>query len=591
MSIEPEPKNIVSPTSVNGITTQRSIDPLSLIHKTGLKPALLKPGMILPLQRVVVFQGNPTDIIVTTQGIIGKDAPSQTIEPDPDNLLDAEDPTRALYWNDIRALEQKRGAALLTPDQEHALAVRKDEQAIQEMIEANLRLVVSKAVKIYGIIPNKSTTTLNDLIQAGNIGLIRAVDGFNPDKGFRFSTYATWWIFREMLAEMADNERTIRIPREKLQAIAKAQRITNGQQPSDGETEKLLIEAGYSPAQATNIIGTLNFPTFQRTESLNQPIRYGEEDACVGDFVVDDTVDVEKSAANKVDCGLLLDELKRKLSPREFEVIVRRFGLGEGDPFVQDFWESGIYEPLSVQPQAYTTRNLGELTREDIGQAMGISRERVRQIEAEALEKITKDPKLMALLSSGIPIRTPLPQAEAALGAFENSHHFAEVDKFGVSLSLAKKLISLGAKTPAIWESLAFETRIVLETLFDESLNFQEAEDVLKTLSDDFFTTEKDIIQQIASGLTYLWNLLRGKETYFGTERSKATLRRLEIIRSTLQANPKVRNKEISEELKANGLPTDGITISSFTEDLKKFSLVTNPEALPCKGQIVFNPA
>lgn len=579
MSIEPEPQNIVFPTSVNGVAKQRGIDPLSLIHKTGLaKPALLKPDIIFSSQNAV-SQGNPTDIFETT------------FMPNPDSLLDAADPTRALYWRDINTLEQKRGAVLLTPDQEHTLAVRKDEKATQEMVEANLRLVVSKAIKIYDIIPNKSTTTLNDLIQAGNIGLIRAVNGFNPDKGFRFSTYATWWIFREMLAEMADNERTIRIPRERLQAIAKAQRITNGQQSSDDETEKLLIEAGYSPAQATSIIGTLNSPTFSGVKSLNNPIKDGEEDAYVGDFVADNTIDVEESAANKVDCGLLLDELKRKLSPREFEVIVRRFGLGEGDPFAQDFWKSGIYEPLSVQPQAYTIRNLGELTREDIGQAMGISRERVRQLEAEALKKITEDPNLMALLSSGIPIRTPIPQAEAALGAFENSPHFAEVDKFGVSLSLARRLISLGTKTPAIWESLAFETRIVLETLFDESLNFQETEDVLKTLSDDFFTTEKDIIQQIASGLTNLWNLLRGKETYFGTERSKATLRRLEIIRSTLQTNPGVTNKEISGKLIRNGLQTDNITLSTFVGDLKKFGLETNPEALPFEGQIVFNPA
>lgn len=577
MTREPEPKNIVSP--------QRGIDPLSLVNKSRLaKPTLVE-----------ALQNNSTDIAVATQGITGEDTPSQTIyEPDPDSLMRAEDRLRALYWHDINTLEQRRGAVLLTPEQEFALAARVetgDRQAFQEMVEANLRLVVSEANRIAGIIPyDDNNTTLHELIQAGNIGLIRAVNGFDPHKGFGLSTYATWWIFREMLAEMAQNGRAIRIPRERLQSIAKARRIINGQS-SDGETEELLIKAGYPPDKASSITETLRSPTSQRIKSLDQPMRDDEEDACVGDFVADDTVDVEESAINNVDGELLHAMLKKRLTPREFEVIARRFGLGTGDPFEQDFWESGMYEPLSAQPQASTTRNLGALTREDIGLAMDISRERARQLEAEALKKITNDPELIALLSSGISIRTPILKIEAALSAFENSPHFAEVDKFGVSLSLARRLISTGQTNTTIWESLSFQTRVVLETLFDESLNSQEAGDVLKTLTNDLFTTEQNIIQQIALGLTNLWNLLRGKETYFGTEKSKATLKKLEIIRSTLQANPGVTNKTISNELIRNGLQTDGITLSTFVEDLKKLGLITNLEALPREGQIVFNPA
>lgn len=259
-----------------------------------------------------------------------------------------DDPVR-MYLKEIGQVE------LLTADEEKDLGARMeagDWEAKQHLTEANLRLVVSIAKRYTG-----RGMHFLDLIQEGNLGLIKAVDKFDYKKGFKFSTYATWWIRQAITRAIADQARTIRIPVHMIETINKLVRIQRqlvqelGREP---EVDELAAEMELTPEKIREIMKISQSPV-----SLEKPIGE-EEDSQLGDFIPDeDAPSPDEQAANTLLKEELLNVLS-ELSPREEEVLKLRFGLKDG-----------------------RTRTL-----EEVGKVFDVTRERIRQIEAKALRKI-----------------------------------------------------------------------------------------------------------------------------------------------------------------------------------------------------------
>ena len=264
------------------------------------------------------------------------------------DTISTEDPVR-LYLKEIGKVP------LLTAEEEVDLAKRMgegDEEAKHKLTEANLRLVVSIAKRYVG-----RGMLFLDLIQEGNLGLIKAVEKFDYTKGFKFSTYATWWIRQAITRAIADQARTIRIPVHMVETINKLMRVQRqllqelGREPTE---EEIAEEMGLTVERVREILKIAQEPV-----SLETPIGE-EEDSHLGDFIQDENVPVPAEAAARMLLKEQLDEVLDTLTEREQKVLRLRFGMNDG-----------------------RARTL-----EEVGKEFDVTRERIRQIEAKALRKL-----------------------------------------------------------------------------------------------------------------------------------------------------------------------------------------------------------
>ncbi len=297
-------------------------------------------GVLPPIDDLTDIEELADIAEVTEEEITDTDALADTLATD--------DPVR-MYLKEIGKVP------LLTPEEEIDLAVKMangDEDARHRMTEANLRLVVSIAKRYVG-----RGMLFLDLIQEGNLGLIKAVEKFDYTKGYKFSTYATWWIRQAITRAIADQARTIRIPVHMVETINKTIRVSR----------QLLQELGHDPS-AEEIAAEMDMPVekvrdilkiAQEPVSLETPIGE-EEDSHLGDFIPDEDASEPSEAASFSLLREQLEEVLDTLAPREKKVLELRFGIVDG-----------------------RTRTL-----EEVGKEFNVTRERIRQIEAKALRKL-----------------------------------------------------------------------------------------------------------------------------------------------------------------------------------------------------------
>ncbi len=313
---------------------------IEVIQTGEVEPEFTKDGKLLEPEALLI---EPTDDDLEEE--------EENIDLDAINLLDGvgtEDPVR-MYLKEIGTVP------LLSAEEELRLAKKQsegDQHAKDRLIEANLRLVVSIAKRYTG-----RGMSFLDLVQEGNLGLIKGVEKFNYDKGFKLSTYATWWIRQSVTRALADQARTIRVPVHMVETINRMSKMQR----------KLTLELGYEPS-ASELAEALDMTESKVLEimqiarepaSLETPI--GEEDdSNLGDFVADNNTVTPEANVEAVMLREHIDQLLMDLKDRERQVIVLRFGLEDGHP----------------------------RTLEEVGKEFNVTRERIRQIEAKALRKL-----------------------------------------------------------------------------------------------------------------------------------------------------------------------------------------------------------
>ncbi|NTV31566.1 RNA polymerase sigma factor RpoD [candidate division WWE3 bacterium] len=300
-----------------------------------------------------VFLDNGVEVLETQQKDEAVGAKKIDIHKQLDELASkihkkASDPVR-MYLTEIGKV------SLLTKDEEVSLAKRVeqgDQEAVEMLIRSNLRLVVSIAKKYLG-----RGLSMLDLIQEGNMGLMKAIKKYDWRRGFKFSTYATWWIRQAITRAIADQARTIRVPVHMVETINKFHRISRrmaqelGHEP---EPEQVAKEMGLEPEKGREILKIAQEPT-----SLQRKV--GDDDeSSLGDFIEDEMVMSPDEAASAELLKEQMREVLESLTPRERKVLELRFGLEDG-----------------------RSRTL-----EEVGKEFGVTRERIRQIEAKALRKL-----------------------------------------------------------------------------------------------------------------------------------------------------------------------------------------------------------
>ena len=286
-------------------------------------------------------------------------------EPDINDLMDEDTPEDVLnanqYFDDISDdsvrlhLREIGKIPLLSAEEELELAKRVkegDKKAKDKMAEANMRLVVSIAKRYSG-----RGLDFLDLIQEGHTGLLRAVEKFDPDKGFKFSTYATWWIRQSINRAIADQARTIRIPVHMKELISKLTKVKKKYQQDIGR-EPTIDEYSKALRLSTDRIRRI-LKMMQEPVSLATPVGE-EEDSRLEDFIEDQHSPSPVAKTQQYRLQLELQKVLNSLTPREAEIISLRYGIGVGYPS----------------------------TLEEVGKKFGVTRERVRQIEAKAIRKL-----------------------------------------------------------------------------------------------------------------------------------------------------------------------------------------------------------
>ena len=298
-----------------------------------------------------IIEGNQIEIVEDLADEIAEETKEAIPEIDSIEIAVAEgidDPVK-VYLKEIGRVP------LLTSKEEIDLAIRMaegDTAARKRLSEANLRLVVSIAKRYVG-----RGMQFLDLIQEGNLGLIKAVEKFDYTKGFKFSTYATWWIRQAITRAIADQARTIRIPVHMVETINKVKKVASlllHRNGHEATAEEIADELGMSVEKIRDIMRIAQEPV-----SLETPIGE-EEDSHLGDFIPDEEAPIPADAASQVLLREQIGDVLSTLTPREEKVLRLRFGLEDGRP----------------------------RTLEEVGREFNVTRERIRQIEAKALRKL-----------------------------------------------------------------------------------------------------------------------------------------------------------------------------------------------------------